>query len=79
MLFRSRMTELSGTKIPVGLEQLFTIEMSPEEVEKVGIDWATKFSTELIEGGASGLHFYTMNTAKSTIEIVRNLGLSSVV
>jgi len=74
-----RMTELSGTKIPVGLEQLFTIEMSPEEVEKVGIDWATKFSTELIEGGASGLHFYTMNSAKSTIEIVRNLGLSSVV
>ena len=32
--------------------------------------------TELLRGGAPGVHFYTLNKARSTVEIVRGLGLA---
>jgi methylenetetrahydrofolate reductase (NADPH) len=44
-------------------------------VKEKGIEIAAKLSAELLEEGAPGLHFYTMNSASSTIEIVKRIGL----
>ena len=66
----NRMAELSGTPIPASISEAFTkIEDSPEDVRKLGVDIATKLCQELLEAGAPGLHFYTMNTSTATREI----------
>jgi methylenetetrahydrofolate reductase (NADPH) len=64
------MAELSGTPIPASISEAFSIvEDNPEDVRKLGVDIATKLCQELLEAGAPGLHFYTMNTSTATREI----------
>ncbi len=46
-----------------------------EAVSQFGIDYATTQCEELLREGAPGLHFYTLNKARSTCEVVRNLAL----
>ena len=71
-----RMTELSGTPIPTEIERkIRELENDPEAVRRYGCELATGFCKELLDGGAPGLHFYTMNTATSTKEIFQNLGI----
>jgi methylenetetrahydrofolate reductase (NADPH) len=41
-----------------------------------GIDYATKQCEELLREGVEGLHFYTLNKAHSTSQVVKNLGLA---
>ena len=44
-------------------------------VTAYGIDYATKQCEELLREGVEGLHFYTLNKAHSTTEVVKNLKL----
>ena len=72
----NRMSELSGTQIPAGILSRFEgKEEKPEEVKKIGIDIATELGEKLLELKAPGIHFYTMNSAESTVAIAKNLGL----
>ncbi|MFM8693113.1 MAG: methylenetetrahydrofolate reductase, partial [Actinomycetota bacterium] len=48
---------------------------TPADVVKVGIDIASELSKELLDYGVTGLHFYTMNSAAPTIEIIKRIGL----
>ena len=43
---------------------------------RFGIEWTTRQCEELVREGVPGLHFYTLNKARSTAEIVKNLGLA---
>ncbi|MCJ2164077.1 MULTISPECIES: methylenetetrahydrofolate reductase [unclassified Pseudodesulfovibrio] len=44
-----------------------------DAVYELGIDYATKQSQQLIDGGAPGVHLYTLNRAKAVLEIGQNL------
>ena len=46
-------------------------------VTAFGIDYATKQCEELLREGVEGLHFYTLNKAHSTTEVVKNLGFAN--
>ena len=71
-----RMAELQGSEFPGWLlAKLEAAGDDPEAVRAVGISEATKLCTTLLEGGAPGLHFYTMNRSTATREIYENLGL----
>ena len=71
-----RMAELSGTPIPQSVrERIEAVESDVAEVRKVGIDIASEICAELLSRGVPGLHFYTMNSAASTLEIVKRIGL----
>ena len=71
-----RAAELGGTPIPSKIEKRFeAIESDAEAVRKLGVEIATELSRELLDLKAPGLHYYTMNSARSTLEIAENLGL----
>ena len=46
-----------------------------ESVRKFGIEVVTQLCQTLLESGAPGIHFYTMNQVEPTREIYSNLGL----
>ena len=73
------MAHMSGASIPADL--LARLEAADEsggatEVRKVGVEAATELSQQLLDSGAPGLHFYTMNRSGATLEIYANLGLA---
>jgi methylenetetrahydrofolate reductase (NADPH) len=72
-----RFVALCGAGLPApllsGLEKCGDDE---EAVTRFGIEWTTRQCEELVREGVPGLHFYTLNKARSTAEIVRNLGLA---
>jgi methylenetetrahydrofolate reductase (NADPH) len=71
-----RMTELQGSEFPQWLsEKLHAVEEDPAAVREVGIHEATNLCQELLDGGAPGLHFYTLNRSPATREIFTRLGL----
>jgi len=41
-----------------------------DAVRKLGIDWAKRQAQELLDGGAPGVHLYTLNKADACLEIV---------
>ncbi|HUW87989.1 MAG TPA: methylenetetrahydrofolate reductase [NAD(P)H] [Candidatus Paceibacterota bacterium] len=72
-----RMAELGGTPIPQKVREDFAkIDGDSGAVKALGIKIATKLCHELLDAGAPGLHFYTMNTSTATREIYTNLGIS---
>jgi methylenetetrahydrofolate reductase (NADPH) len=71
-----RMSELSGTPLPQSVkERIEAVESDAVEVRKMGIEIASEICAELLSRGVPGLHFYTMNSAAATLEIVRRIGL----
>jgi methylenetetrahydrofolate reductase (NADPH) len=73
-----RFTALCGAELPHFLLQGLEQHANDDEAcAQFGIDYATKQCEELLRGGAPGLHFYTLNKARSTSQVVRNLGLGT--
>jgi methylenetetrahydrofolate reductase (NADPH) len=73
-----RMAELSGAAFPAWLRERLESGTSPEDVRRIGVEAATELSAKLLEVGAPGLHFYTMNKSTATLEIYAQLGLPVV-
>ena len=74
----ARMVELSGREIPDEvLARLEPLRDDPAAVRAEGIAIATELCDELLEGGAPGLHFYTLNRSKATREIYAALSINA--
>jgi methylenetetrahydrofolate reductase (NADPH) len=73
----TKFTQLCGAKIPPALRsKLDALGTDDEAALKFGIEYATQQCEELLRAGAPGLHFYTLNKAHSTVQVVKNLGLA---
>lgn len=71
-----RMAELGGTPLPkVVIDRISRFQDDPDSLRKEGIEIASELASDLVRVGAPGLHFYTMNSAHSTVEITRRIGL----
>ena len=72
----TKFTQLCGAKIPPPLRsRLDQLANDDEAAAEFGIEYATKQCEELLRAGAPGLHFYTLNKSRSTVQILKNLGL----
>jgi methylenetetrahydrofolate reductase (NADPH) len=71
-----RMAELSlGSRFPAKLLRALARAEDDEYAENVGIHWATEQVRDLIDNGAAGIHFYTLNKSKATLKIYQALGI----
>ena len=69
-----RFAGLCGTTVPPELdERLAAVADDPQAVADIGVDWATRQCRLLLESGAPGIHFYTLNRSGSTAEILTRL------
>jgi len=72
-----RQSELIGADVPVHVvERIAAHEGDPVRMRAEGIAIATELCEELLEGGAPGLHFYTLNRSKATLEIFEKLRIT---
>ncbi len=71
-----RMAQLSGAALPTWLtDRLHAVADDPLAVREVGVEVATELSQRLLDEGAPGLHFITLNRSTATREIWQRLGL----
>lgn len=69
-----RFTAMCGAKIPDDLlAKLEAADGDSEKVLQVGVEHATAQCRELLDGGAPGIHFYTLNRSPATRRILTAL------
>ena len=74
-----RFVALCGADLPAALvRELDKRAGDDEAVLQFGIEYATRQCEELLREGAPGLHFYTLNKARSSSQIVGNLNLANL-
>jgi methylenetetrahydrofolate reductase (NADPH) len=69
-----RFAELSGAELPDPIvARLEAGGDDPKQVRKIGVEIATEHASELLAGGAPGVHLYTMNRSLATREVYARL------
>lgn len=68
--------DMCGASVPAMIHDAFApIADDLQATRERGIELATRFCRELLDGGAPGLHFYCLNRTEPALNICRNLGL----
>ena len=74
----ARMSELAlGARIPAKLLRAMDRAETDSAAERVGIHWATEQVRDLIDSKVKGIHFYTLNKSKATLNIYESLGIQN--
>lgn len=71
-----RQSELIGAEVPAEVIERISAHSNPAAVRAAGIALAAELCDELLAGGAPGLHFYTLNFSKATLEIFERLRIT---
>ncbi len=69
-----RMAELSGAAFPPALAaRLRAVGDDTEAVQEIGVEAATELCARLLDGGAPGIHFITLNRSRASRAVHANL------
>ena len=72
----ARFSDMCGAEIPRWIrKRLESYGDDKDSIRAFGEDVISEMCHQLLESGAPGLHFYTMNVSKPTLAIWNNLGL----
>lgn len=73
----ARFSRNCGAEIPRWIcQRIEGYGKDSESIHKFGVEVVTQLCQTLLESGAPGIHFYTMNQVEPTREIYNNLGLT---
>ncbi|QFT56895.1 methylenetetrahydrofolate reductase [NAD(P)H] [Microbulbifer sp. THAF38] len=72
-----RFSRNCGAEIPRWLKKRMESYRNPDDIRKLGLEVVTDLCETLLEGGAPGLHFYTMNQVGASESILKDLGLKA--
>jgi methylenetetrahydrofolate reductase (NADPH) len=73
----SRFSAKCGAEIPLWLgKRLIDFGDDVDGLRDFGLEFVTSLCEKLLDGGAPGLHFYSMNLSKNVTQIWNNLSLS---
>ncbi|HIP95570.1 MAG TPA: methylenetetrahydrofolate reductase [NAD(P)H] [Leucothrix sp.] len=74
----ARFSDGTGAEIPRWLrKRLEGYGDDTDSIQKIGLEFVTKMCDQLLEGGAPGLHFYSMNKVEPNKTIWKALDLSA--
>ena len=69
-----RFVRISGAHIPADfLQELEANRAFPDRIAQIGRDHAAAQCRDLLVAGAPGIHFYTLNKSRATVEIFESL------
>ena len=69
-----RFTAMCGASMPDALlQKLEPVAADADAVGEIGVQHAVEQCRELLAKGAPGVHFYTLNRSKATVEILKRL------
>jgi methylenetetrahydrofolate reductase (NADPH) len=69
-----RFADMTGAVFPEKLlEKILLYQADPEKVYQIGVDHAIEQCINLLELGAPGLHFYTLNKSRAAVEVFESL------
>ncbi len=74
----ARFSQMCGAEIPLWIAKRLKAwdeAGDRESIASFGEEVVTELCRRLLDGGAPGLHFYTLNRARATLAVCRNLGL----
>ncbi len=70
----ARFSTMCGAEIPIWIrKRLQGYRDDGASIRAFGEEVVTRLCEQLLAGGVSGLHFYTLNRANATLKILRNL------
>lgn len=71
-----RISEMSGAALPKAFgEALQQYEGDTEGQFQVGVEFATRQATGLVDAGVPGIHFYVLNKSRATTTVLQDLAL----
>ena len=74
-----RFVSMCGAKIPHRLlQKLETVENDPAAVHEMGIEYCAMQCRDLLFNDVEGLHFYTLNKSKATVDVCKRLNVKHV-
>ena len=74
----ARFSDACGAEIPRWIrKQLEAYGDDSQSIQQFGEDVVTDMCRRLLDGGAPGIHFYTLNQAEASLRVWRNLVISS--
>ena len=75
-----KMLSMARVSVPQSLKNsLEKFKDNPEDVKKLGVEFATSQCQELIDADVCGLHFYSLNSSIALTQILDNLSISQLV
>jgi methylenetetrahydrofolate reductase (NADPH) len=70
----ARFSDSCGAEIPRWIrKQLEAYGDNSESIQQFGEDVITDMCRRLLDGGAPGIHFYTLNQSEASLRVWRNL------
>ncbi len=73
-----RFSENCGADVPRWIKKRLEAYQDDEEsLKRFGVEVVTRLCEDLLDAGAPGLHFYTLNRWGASLSICKNLGLSA--
>lgn len=73
----NRMAHLSGLVPPQRLTEQLEGARSPEHARDIGLAATVELAQRVLDAGAPGLHFYTFNDPRTTLEVLNRLGIAA--
>jgi methylenetetrahydrofolate reductase (NADPH) len=69
-----KFAKITGATIPESIrKKMEPYQDKPDEIYKIGLELAIEQATDLLENGAPGLHFYTLNKSRAAIDLYDSL------